>query len=126
HTLRTRQSSLCGRYCIAPSTLDWGIFGSVSALCWCAIGPTAVVSRTADQGAGGSGGRNRRSPPVGAPYGMPLKARMLLSSTTPRIGPAVVVTTGSVIGALLLCLVEPAPGSAVRRRHPGHNAGNSC
>src|SRR3954453_24099809 len=48
--------------------------------------PNMVASRTDVHGVGGFGGRNRLAPPVGAPYGTPLKTSMPCS-TVPRTGP---------------------------------------
>src|SRR5438045_298183 len=73
--------------------------------------PNRVASRTAVQGLGVFGGRNRFAPPVGAPYGIPLKT-LTPSSTVPRMGPKRVETCGECCSASATC--APVANPSVR------------
>ena len=77
---------------------------------WGARGPYATTSRTPVHDVGLTAGMNRLVPPVGAPYGTPLKIRTPPSSA-PRIRPALMSTTGPAAGADACGQQEPrAPG----------------
>src|SRR5215813_4412342 len=93
HTFKVRQSSLSGTVSRGPDRLaSSGRCLRLDGACG-ACPAQLTASRTAGQGSGVCGGMKRRRPPVGAPYGTPLKALMPLAAV-PRILPEVVSATG--------------------------------
>src|SRR5689334_21589113 len=75
--------------------------------------PNSCASRMPVHASTGSGARNRRAPPVGAPYGMPLKTWMPLS-TRPRTLPPVVLTIESCTSGTLVPAYRWSPRAPPR------------
>src|SRR4051812_36265397 len=65
---------------------------------WGQTFPTTVASRSPVHGSGGTGGRKRRSSPVGAPYGTP-RNTSTPSASAPLTAPAAVFTAGWLMAA---------------------------